>query len=443
MENYEKLLKDISSTTKGAEKINLLKHNNLNAGELEILKFIFKKTYDPFNTYGIKNYTKAGVGEKTFTELKPEIEGLLDKLIIRELSGNKAKAEVSRIYSELDEPGQLIWESILRRDLLVGMSPKTFNSVFPDTIPIYECALAEKIGSRMEKISKEFDGHTWFMSRKLDGLRCQVFFGKSYETPVFHTREGLTFKTLSNLIPSVEALKNLPELADGDYVLDGECCVIDEYGHEDFQSVLSQYNKKDYTIPNPTLKAFDLLTEEQFFMKKASDIFEKRQEKLHAVIVASHVDNIQWVEQIGVTSVKQVMDFKDFAASQGWEGLMLRKNLPYSSGRSLNMLKVKEFQDDEFTVLGVNVGDKSYAIKGKGQVMINGVTDITFKYKDSIVHCGAGITRDQSIDWKAHPEHIVGKTITVQYFGEMINQDGGHNLRFPTLKAVYTEGRHT
>ena len=36
---------------------------------------------------------------------------------------------------------------------------------------------------------------------------------------------------------------------------------------------------------------------------------------------------------------------------------------------------------------------------------------------------------------------IVGKTITVQYFEETKNQEGGVSLRFPTVKHIYETKR--
>ena len=36
---------------------------------------------------------------------------------------------------------------------------------------------------------------------------------------------------------------------------------------------------------------------------------------------------------------------------------------------------------------------------------------------------------------------IVGKTITVQYFEETKNQEGGISLRFPTVKHIYETKR--
>ena len=36
---------------------------------------------------------------------------------------------------------------------------------------------------------------------------------------------------------------------------------------------------------------------------------------------------------------------------------------------------------------------------------------------------------------------IIGKTITVQYFEETKNQDGGISLRSPTVKHIYDNER--
>ena len=39
-------------------------------------------------------------------------------------------------------------------------------------------------------------------------------------------------------------------------------------------------------------------------------------------------------------------------------------------------------------------------------------------------------------------EELIGKTITVQYFEETKNQEGGISLRFPTVKHVFENGRN-
>ena len=43
--------------------------------------------------------------------------------------------------------------------------------------------------------------------------------------------------------------------------------------------------------------------------------------------------------------------------------------------------------------------------------------------------------------YKEHPEELIGKTITVQYFEETTDKSGNISLRFPTCKMVYENGR--
>ena len=42
-------------------------------------------------------------------------------------------------------------------------------------------------------------------------------------------------------------------------VFDGELCLIDDEGNEDFQGVMKEIRKKDHTIENPKYKIFDFI----------------------------------------------------------------------------------------------------------------------------------------------------------------------------------------
>ena len=44
-------------------------------------------------------------------------------------------------------------------------------------------------------------------------------------------------------------------------------------------------------------------------------------------------------------------------------------------------------------------------------------------------------------DFYKNPDAILGKIITVQYFEETKNQEGGISLRFPTFKILHGEVR--
>ncbi len=55
------------------------------------------------------------------------------------------------------------------------------------------------------------------------------------------------------------------------------------------------------------------------------------------------------------------------------------------------------------------------------------------------VSVGSGLTLAQRLEWGSDPGRILGATVTIQYFD--VTKDG--SLRFPSLKAVYTDGRDT
>ena len=57
------------------------------------------------------------------------------------------------------------------------------------------------------------------------------------------------------------------------------------------------------------------------------------------------------------------------------------------------------------------------------------------------VGVGSGFSLEERQHYYKHPEDIIGKEITVKYFEETKNQDGGYSLRFPTVKCIYKEGK--
>ena len=66
---------------------------------------------------------------------------------------------------------------------------------------------------------------------------------------------------------------------------------------------------------------------------------------------------------------------------------------------------------------------------------------VTIQHKGYNVRVGSGFTIDQRKEFYANPKKILGKIITVQYFEETKNQDGGISLRFPTFKILHGDAR--
>jgi len=123
-----------------------------------------------------------------------------------------------------------------------------------------------------------------------------------------------------------------------------------------------------------------------------------------------------------------------------WEGLMLRADEPYKGKRSKDLLKYKSFFDDEYEVIDTEMGPFRYVLDGKEheETMLSCVT---IEHKKHKVRVGSGFSIEQRQEFYKNPKKILGKVITVQYFEETKNQDGGISLRFPTFKILHGSAR--
>ena len=178
-----------------------------------------------------------------------------------------------------------------------------------------------------------------------------------------------------------------------------------------------------------------------FFTIAGLDLLYKLNEAYSA-----HPHGACWVKPLKQERLTCQADFDRWAGyveAGNWEGFMLRKDVPYQSGRTKDLLKVKRFFDDEYVVEGVETGKMSTALPGQGNVEYEGVTRLLISHKGFRVGVGSGMSREQRIAWMNDPTQIVGKTVTIKYFEESKDQNGKFSLRFPTLKVVHGAERDT
>ena len=57
---------------------------------------------------------------------------------------------------------------------------------------------------------------------------------------------------------------------------DGEICLVDEDGNEDFQGVMKQLRRKDHQIKNPAYMVFDMLRNDEFDSGKGTEPLKTR-----------------------------------------------------------------------------------------------------------------------------------------------------------------------
>jgi DNA ligase-1 len=225
-------------------------------------------------------------------------------------------------------------------------------------------------------------------------------------------------------------------------VFDGELCLVDDDGNEDFQGVMKQLKKKDHTIPNPSFKIFDMITHDEFYSKKGerNRPYSIRLANLTEIMTKNECPCLTLLEQELIHNDEHFQEWVKEAADSFWEGVMLRADEPYKGKRSKDLLKVKKFFDDEYEVIDTEMGPFRY-VKNGAECEENMLSCVTIKHKDHLVRVGSGFTIEQRQEFYQDPNKILGKIITVQYFEETKNQDGGISLRFPTFKILHGAAR--
>ena len=183
------------------------------------------------------------------------------------------------------------------------------------------------------------------------------------------------------------------------------------------------------------------MTLDEFEGRKVSRPFSDRVADMCDMWFDSGVNStfIDLLKQERIESQETFNKWSQDVIDNGWEGFMLRKDVPYKSGRSKDLLKVKSMDDAEYIVKDVVMGKATYNEGGSKEFDV--ASALVIEHKGNRVEVGSGLSKEQRLRWREHPEEIIGKTITVQYFEETTNQQGGISLRFPVLKYVYEHGR--
>ena len=434
--NLHKELASISSTKAKIEILTKFKNGREYTDKMSYYDKIFNYIYDNDVTFGITSEKVDSFEKDTVGRRYGNFMSLLDDLASRKLTGDAALAStkkfigvISECYNENSENMVKMFKMILDKDFECGVNVKTMAKVFPVKLPFTEyVALANKYFDREDKV--DFEKEIWYRSRKLDGNRLILI--KNQNGVRCISRQGKEIKTL-------DVLRSVISQVEGDFVLDGEVCIIDENGNENFQEIMKVITKKNYTIEHPVMKVFDILTEDEFYGRTVSDKFSLRYSRLKTLFIDNEYkicENFNLVEQTLVRSKEDLMDAFAESRKKGWEGLMIRKDVPYECGRTNNLLKVKGFFDNEYEVVGYEMGDMRFVEEGR-QVEKEVLSAIIIKHKGFDVKVGSGFSKEQREYLHDHPEEIVGSIVKVQYFEETNNMQGGISLRFPTVVYFY------
>jgi DNA ligase 1 len=425
MEELGRFIEEMRATSSATDKVAIIKRSSA------FIHNVLEATYNPYKQYHVTSKTCIKNNDLCGSGMSLDLFELLDKLNTREVTGHDAIKLVNRFASNYPRTSSELIYNIIDKDLKIRTGAKVINKAFPGLIPEFNVALAQNYEPKLASFGEDAM-ETWYASRKLDGVRCLAVVDIEGNCRLY-SRMGKEFTTLSKVKQAIEATGVI------NTVFDGEICILDKDGNEDFQSVMKEIRRKDHQIENPSFMVFDMLSGEEFNNKKGSHSLSTRLWRLRTFIESLENKNtLRYLDQAEITDERHFDKWAQMAGDNNWEGFMLRKDVGYEGKRSKNLLKVKTFHDAEYVVVDYDNDMHEVVRDGKSET-IEMLAQVWIEHKGHKVKVGSGWSQDQRLQYM--DGSIVGQTITVQYFEETKNDKGGISLRFPTVKVVHGSKR--
>ena len=445
--NFESLqvfVNELNSTNSKNDKIEIIKSYATNPFITKVLHY----TYNPYFKFHVSSANcKKNLDLCDMNEIHLNIFQLLDDLKDRVYTGHDAIAMVNGFVVQFPEYTELIY-NILDKNLKTR-TESSINKAIPGLVPEFKVALAQPYDKQAKKVN--FETQDWLASRKLDGVRCLAIVDENTKCKLY-SRQGNEFDTLTHVVHDIEWFCRHNEISN--CVFDGEICLMDEDGNEDFQGIMKQIKRKNHIIDNPMFKIFDVIDMDEFNNQSGDVNLSDR-----IALMTTYYNNllraaeslwkgaskslcISILQQMNVVSDSHFQQLCTIASKEGWEGLMIRKDVGYEGKRTNNLLKVKKFHDAEYVVKDLIMETHRMIDPETGlETSRDMLAAVEIEHKGNTVKVGSGWTQEQRIKYYEDPNALLGKTITVQYFEESQNLDGKYSLRFPVVKFVYENGR--
>jgi len=251
-----------------------------------------------------------------------------------------------------------------------------------------------------------------FIQPKLDGVRCIFTKDGAY------SRTGKKFYNLRHIELRLENFFKLHPFT----VLDGEL-----YNHalrDDFEQIISLVRKQKPTDEDRRnaqhliqYHVYDCIAEGPDYNERLNWL--KSQRKLFNNVVIP-------VETLHVYSYRDATETHKLFLKEGYEGSILRLNRPYEQKRSYNLMKFKDFSDDEATIIGYEAG------KGKRAGTLGKFFMIDDKGVEFGCPPGKGFNYKDLADILNNVHDYVGKRATFTYF----ERTKAGSYRHPQFKCI-------
>ena len=279
------------------------------------------------------------------------------------------------------------WESKIKKGY-VESRDRAINSE-DDYKGGYSPMLAHKFSEQGHKIV-----YPAYVQPKLDGHRCTI--------DIFGDLWSRSRKPITGVPHISEEIKDIFENLTEYPMLDGEL-----YNHElkkDFENI-THFVRQEEAQDGAEIVQYHI-----YDIVHPDDLtFEKRYEWLKKNI-PDNAKYLKLVETIKVNNEDELMEAFDLFVEKGYEGAIVRNaNAKYEHKRSYNLQKIKEFDDAEFPIVGIE--------EGRGKLMGH-VGSFICKTKDNVIFKAKAKGELGNLkNYFEHHELWRGKILTIQYQG--------------------------
>lgn len=266
--------------------------------------------------------------------------------------------------------------------------------------------LKPMLAKKYQDVSPKLLENEWFASRKINGVRCFLFYkdneiktvargATNYDVATTHLRSNQKL---------IDFFKQYPDM-----ILDGE---LYKFGWT-LNKISGLCRKQDWDPEMGELEfyMYDVVDLEKPFparlnvMKQISELLGLSFEPERSW--GPDDLKIQMLPQEKVKGAENIKKMHDQFVKEGWEGLVIRDlTTPYKPGaRGQFMLKYKQYQDAEYLTVGLEEGLRR--------------EDFTFimETEDGVRFNAKPIgSREVKEYYRAHLNDIIGKMATLKYF---------------------------
>lgn len=331
-----------------------------------------------------KGKAKRSILDQTELEYKSKVSGYKDKGYKHIPAVNYKDAEKGELPTEL------------------------VDKILPLVTTDSNGAKKPQLAKDYNKVSNSVLEKKFLASRKLDGVRCQIFYDKENDIIKTSSRGGKQYDfSTQYIVPElVNFFKEYPDVTlDGELYIHGKplqwisgvCRVISE-DNKDWKRIEKlQYHIYDVIYENDDKSEPKFEERHNFIVDVLEEMIAKDNNK---VIICEHEEVEGW------TAIEKL---HNKYIDEGYEGVVLRDPTKEykADSRDNRMIKVKLYQDDEFEIVGFT--------PGKLREEDFSFTCITKEGKEF----GAKPmgTVEERLEYLEDMDNIIGKKATVKFFG--------------------------